>query len=115
MNKYSGGNFDDFLKEEGIFEEVSERTRKRVIALEIEGMVNAAKQNKTTFFEKINTDLVELNHFLFDLENTVITSELLKSFTLEAKEMKIDPVKFNDPLFESEELLNRLLTEEIAA
>ena len=22
MNKYSGGNFDDFLREEGIFEEV---------------------------------------------------------------------------------------------
>ena len=24
MNKYSGGNFDDFLREEGIFEEVVE-------------------------------------------------------------------------------------------
>ena len=29
MNKYSGGNFDDFLKEEGILEEVVESTRKR--------------------------------------------------------------------------------------
>ncbi len=115
MNKYEGDNFEDFLKEEGIYEEVTERALKRLLALEIEDMVNAANQNKTTFFEKTNTDLVELNYFLFDLENTVITSELLKSFTLEAKEMKIDPVQFNDPLFESEELLNRLLTEEAAA
>ena len=93
-NKYSGGNFDDFLKEEGIYEEVSERTRKRVIALEIEYMVNAAASSRTTFFEKIKADLVELNHYLFDLDNTVITSELLKSFALEAKEMKTDPLLF---------------------
>ena len=26
MNKYSGSNFDDFLAEEGILEEVSDRT-----------------------------------------------------------------------------------------
>ncbi len=115
MNKYEGDSFEGFLKEEGIYEEVTERALKRLLALEIEDMINAVNQNKTTFFEKTNTDLVELNHFLFDLENTVITSELLKSFMLEAKEMKIDPLQFNDPLFKSEELLNRLLTEEASA
>ena len=115
MNKYEGDNFEDFLKEEGIYEEVTERALKRLLALEIEDMVNAAIQNKTTFFEKTDTDLVELNYYLFDLDNTVITSELLKSFTLEAKELKIYPVQFNDPLFESEELLNCMLTEEAAA
>ncbi len=30
MNKYSGSNFDDFLKEEGILEEVSARAQKRL-------------------------------------------------------------------------------------
>lgn len=115
MNRYSGGNFDDFLKEEGIYEEVTERTRKRVIALEIENMVNAANQNKTTFFEKMKADLVELNHFLFDLDNTVITSELLKSFAFEAKEMKTDPLLLNDFMFNLEEPLDRMLTEEVAA
>ncbi len=33
MNKHSGSNFDDFLKEEGIFEEVSALTEKRLAAL----------------------------------------------------------------------------------
>ena len=32
MNKYSGGNFDDFLAEEGILEEVTERALKRLLA-----------------------------------------------------------------------------------
>jgi len=35
MNKYSGSNFDDFLREEGILEEVSERARMRVQTLQI--------------------------------------------------------------------------------
>lgn len=35
MNKYSGGSFEDFLKEEGIFEEVTERALKRLQVLEI--------------------------------------------------------------------------------
>ena len=33
MNKHSGSKFDDFLKEEGIFEEVSALTEKRLAAL----------------------------------------------------------------------------------
>ena len=36
MNKYSGSSFDDFLKEEGIFEEVSTRTQERLAVLQAE-------------------------------------------------------------------------------
>ena len=44
MNKYSGGNFDDFLKEEGIFEEVVESTRKRLLASQIEDRINTVNR-----------------------------------------------------------------------
>ena len=115
MNKYSGGSFDDFLAEEGILEEVTERALKRLLALEIEDIVNATTLNKTSFFAGMNVDLVELNHYLFDPDNTVITSELLKNITREAEEMKTAPVQLNASLFDSEELLNRLLTEDVAA
>ncbi len=115
MNKYSGGNFDDFLKEEGIFEEVTDRTHKRLLILEIEDMVKAANRNRIDLFQKMNTDLVQLNPYIFDLDNTVITSDLLKIYVLEAKEMKTYPIQFNDSLLESKELLNRLLTEDLAA
>ena len=104
MNKYSGGNFDDFLKEEGIFEEVMECTRKRLLASQIEDRINAANLKGGTFANKINVDLVQLNHYLFDLDNTVITSELLNDLILEAKEMSTAPGQFNDRLFASEEL-----------
>ena len=35
MNKYSGGSFEDFLKEEGIFEEVTKHALKRLQVMEI--------------------------------------------------------------------------------
>ena len=62
MNKYSGGSFDDFLVDEDIFEEVTERALKRLLGLEIADMVNQAALNGIPFFEKINTDFVELNY-----------------------------------------------------
>lgn len=36
MNKYSGSNFDDFLVEEGLLEELSEGAKKRLLALQVE-------------------------------------------------------------------------------
>lgn len=46
MNKYSGSNFDDFLAEEGILEEVSEGPQKRLLALQIEDSANDTNQRK---------------------------------------------------------------------
>ncbi len=77
MNKYSGSNFDDFLAEEGILEEVSEGAQKRLLALQIEDIVNAINQNA----EGLNPDPVGLNHYLFDPDNPSITVEFLNSLT----------------------------------
>ena len=115
MNKYEGSNFEDFLKEEGIFEEVTERAKKRLLVLEIEDRVNAACQNITAFFQNKNTDLVELNHYLFDLDNTNISSELLRVFTLEAKEVKTDHLTINEFLLELDDLPDSILIDEVAA
>ncbi len=115
MNKYSGGDFDDFLKEEGIFEEVVESTRKRLLAAQIEDRINAVNRGRTAFSEKINADFVQLNHYLFDLDNTVITSEFLDDLVLKATELTIDPVHLNGSLFDLEELLDRYFTEKVAA
>ena len=46
MNTYSGSNFDDFLAEEDILEEVSESAQKRLLALQIEDIMNATSQSK---------------------------------------------------------------------
>ena len=77
MNEYSGSNFDDFLAEEGILEEVSEGAQKRLLALQIEEDMNATNQKA----EGLNPDPVGLNHYLFDSDNPSITVEFLSSLT----------------------------------
>jgi antitoxin HicB len=50
MNKHIGSNFDDLLKEEGIFEEAQAGAMKRVIAFQIAKTMrqkNISKQNMT--------------------------------------------------------------------
>ncbi len=76
MDKYRGSNFDDFLEEEGILEEVSARAQKRLLALQIQDIMKAEKLSKTRLAKKMNTDIVQLNQLL-DTDNTSITLESL--------------------------------------
>ena len=66
-----------FSPREGILEEVSEGAQKRLLALQIEDIVNAINQNA----EELNPDPVGLNHYLFDPDNPSITVEFLNSLT----------------------------------
>ena len=59
MNKYSGGSFEDFLKEEGIFEEVTEYTLKRLLVLQLGDIVKVLIQRETAFVEKIKSEPIE--------------------------------------------------------
>ena len=58
MNKYSGGSFDDFLKEEGIFEEVTERALRRLLVWQLGDIIKVLIRRKTTFAEKINSEVM---------------------------------------------------------
>ena len=56
MNKYSGGNFDDFLKEEGIFEEVTERALRRLLVWQLGDIVKVVIHLKTIFAERTDSE-----------------------------------------------------------
>ena len=51
MNKYSGSNFDDFLREEGALKEVSERARKRLLTLQINEITAESRDEDDTRLE----------------------------------------------------------------
>ena len=53
MNKYEGGSFEDFLKEEGIFEEVLEYTRKRLLVSQLGNILKVLIQRETAKSELI--------------------------------------------------------------
>ena len=60
-NQYSGSNFDNFLAEEGILEEVSTRAQKRLLALQIEGIMAEANLTKSEIAAKMNTSRSQLD------------------------------------------------------
>jgi len=77
MNKYSGSNFDDFLAEEGIVEEVSAKALKRLLALQIADIMEEANLTKTLLAQKMQTSRSQLDRLL-DPDNTAITLESLE-------------------------------------
>ena len=63
-NPHSGSNFDDFLKEEGIFEEVQAKALKRGVAEQIEDSMQSAKLTKMAMADKMATSRSQLDRIL---------------------------------------------------
>lgn len=73
MNKkHVGSDFDDFLKEEGIYEEVQAVAIKRVIAYQIAEEMKKKKLSKTEMASRMKTSRAALERLL-DPENASIT------------------------------------------
>ena len=90
MNKYSGSNFDDFLAEEGILEEVSARAQKRLLALQVADIMEESNFTKSWLAEKMQTSRSQLDRVL-DPNNTSITLESLDRLARAVgKQLKIE-------------------------
>ena len=77
MNRYRGGNFDAFLAEEGLLEEVSARAHKRLLALQLVDIMEEEQITKTQLAERLATSRSQLDRLL-DPDNTAVTLESLE-------------------------------------
>lgn len=77
MNQYTGSDFDDFLKEEGILEEVTAKAHKRLLALELEDAMAEMKLTKTELAKRLQTSRPQVDRLL-DPDNTSVTLESLE-------------------------------------
>jgi antitoxin HicB len=67
-----GSSFDDFLKEDGIYEEVTARAIKRVIARQLDALMQAEGLTKTELARRMDTSRAQLDRLL-DPENESVT------------------------------------------
>lgn len=67
-----GSSFDDFLKEEGIYEEVTARAIKRVIARQLDTLMRDEGLSKTELARRMKTSRAQLDRLL-DPENESVT------------------------------------------
>jgi antitoxin HicB len=77
MNKYTGSDFDEFLREEGILEEVTARAHKRLLALQLSEAMEASKISKTQLAERLQTSRSQVDRLL-DPDNTTVTLDSLE-------------------------------------
>ena len=75
-NPHTGSRFDDFLKEEGIYDEVQARALKRALAEQIGEAMQAAKLTKTAMASKMSTSRSQLDRVL-DPDNLSIQLDTL--------------------------------------
>jgi len=67
-----GSSFDDFLKEEGIYEEVTTRAIKRVIARQLGALMQDQGLTKAALARRMRTSRAQLDRLL-DPENESVT------------------------------------------
>jgi hypothetical protein len=89
-NPFSGSNFDDFLAEDGILEDVSAKAQKRLLALQIEDIMAVINLTKSEIAIKMNTSRSQLDRIL-DPNNTSITLDSLDRLARAVgKQLKIE-------------------------
>jgi antitoxin HicB len=90
MNKYSGSNFDDFLAEEGILEEVTGKAQKRLLAYQVADIMTESNLTKTELAVRMNTSRSQLDRLL-DPENTAVTLDSLNRLAQAVgKQLKVE-------------------------
>jgi len=67
-----GTSLDDFLKEEGIYEEVTARAIKRVIARQLDALMQDQGLTKTSLARRMKTSRAQLDRLL-DPDNESVT------------------------------------------
>lgn len=87
-----GSSFDDFLKEEGIYEQVTVRAIKRVIARQLRTLMHDQKLTKSALAKRMRTSRAQLDRLL-DLENESVTlSTLARAARALGRELKLELV-----------------------
>jgi antitoxin HicB len=67
-----GSSFDEFLKEEGLYEEVTARAIKRVIARQLDALMHDQGLTKSSLARRMKTSRAQLDRLL-DPNNEAVT------------------------------------------
>lgn len=89
-NKHLGDNFDDFLREEGLFEEVEANAIKRMVAFQISQEMKRRKLTKTEMTHRMKTSRAALERLLDPKNPSVTLSTLERAATALGKKLRVE-------------------------
>lgn len=94
-NEHIGSGFDEFLREEGIFEEVEAGAIKKVVACMIEQAMAESHITKTEMARRMETSRTQLDRLLDPAYPSVTLATIVKAAAALGKKMS---VSFEDVL-----------------
>lgn len=91
-NPHIGGSFDEFLKAEGIYEDVQTTAIKRVLASQLEQAMKAKKLTKVEMAKRMRTSRVQLDRLLDPDNDSVTLSTLRRAAAVVGREVRLELV-----------------------
>ena len=88
-NPHTGGNFDDFLKENGIFEEVQARALKRALAEQLDEAMQSGKLSKVHMAQRMATSRSQLDRVLDPSNLSIQLDTLIKAASAVGRTVEI--------------------------
>jgi len=91
-NRHRGSSFDDFLKEEGIYERCTATALKRLLARQIEQEMERQHITKSAMADKMQTSRSQLDRLL-DPERTGVSLEIMqRAASVVGRQLRIELV-----------------------
>lgn len=85
-----GSSFDDFLKEEGIYEEVTAAAIKRVIARQLTVLMREEGLSKTELAKRMQTSRAQLDRLLDPANESVTLGTLSRAAQAVGRQLKFE-------------------------
>ena len=85
-----GSSFDDFLKEEGIYEEVSARAIKRVLARQLDALMVEQKITKAELARRMKTSRAQLDRLLDPQNESVTLATLTRAAHAVGRNLRVE-------------------------
>ncbi len=89
-NPHFGSSFDDWLKEQGIYEEVTAHAIKRVLAWQIEQAMKAQKISKAEMARRMHTSRTQLDRLLDPSNDKVQLDTVQRAATAVGRTLKFE-------------------------
>ena len=87
-----GSSFDDFLKKEGIYEEVTARAIKRVLARQLDTLMQNQGLTKTTLAKRMKTSRAQLDRLLDPDNESVTLGTLIRAAQAVGRQLRMELV-----------------------
>ena len=92
-----GSNFDDFLKEEGVYEQSTAEAMKKVLAWQIEEGMREQQLTKTAMAKRMHTSRAALNRLLDDRDTSLTLTTLASAAAALGRGVRIELVVLSSP------------------